>query len=566
MRTTLCSSLTRCITFAVAVLAMGIMARPTSAQNCVQDEFAAAGNHQSLQCTANDVSIAFASNPRKLDGTAQPTCVQGTMFSFVADFHVTTTASARENIGLYFQTAGGPNALSGTCSDNIISKPHFSSNANDTVCLGSGAPVPPAACTGTGTYEELDPQTTSKGKPAPDDCGDISTADNNQVITVEVDNAICQAAPGTNLVALPDCTSWQQPGGTIVCETNPTTWPYVSAAIPGSPSKCNCNDTFTVPIVVQSPSIAVGKACNVATGTGSSPNPPTFDNTMSPPLGNPSVCSAGVEGVNTVTYTVEVVNTSNVGNITLDQICDTAYGNIATASGFTPACLGGTAGTPLATNNTCAMPQTILAKGIYTCSFQANQGENLTVNDIATANGIGSDSKTGFTGSSSQVTVTSTDAPSAATITKSLNSIQQACVTARYNVDIANGGSADENLTLTALTDDQVDITTVSSTIPATTCSQPQTLNVGGSDYKCTFDRQFCAAPTTITIAGTCNGVTCSTGNVGHSCTTNADCSTTCTGIQHTDTVTGTFTGDDPGDTVAVTPGTFTANVCVTTP
>jgi hypothetical protein len=216
------------------------------------------------------------------------------------------------------------------------------------------------------------------------------------------------------------------------------------------------------------------------------------------------------------------------------------------------------------------MPQTIAMGGVYSCKFGVTQGENLVVQNTATANGLGSDGKTAFTGSSSQVTVTSTEAPSTAVITKSLNSLQQACATARYNVNVHNSGSADENLMLTALSDSPFGniVPNPSASIVATTCTVPQTLNVGGSDYSCTFDASFCDAPKTIvTTAGTCGPASsCTAGKVGSACTQNSDCNVTCTGIQHINTVNGTFTGDDPaGDSISITPGSLTVNVCLQT-
>src|SRR5262245_52285572 len=163
-----------------ALLAMVILAAPAFAQTCLKDEYG-----KNVQCTANDVRVAFADNPRALDGTPLTSCTSGSTFSFVADFHVVTTATARENIGLYFQTNGGANALTGTCSDNIIAPPHKSSNPLDTVTLG------------TSQYFE----NTSVDQ-AGDTCGDITTADNNQVVTVEVDNAKCVAG-ANGLLALP---------------------------------------------------------------------------------------------------------------------------------------------------------------------------------------------------------------------------------------------------------------------------------------------------------------------------------------------------------------------------
>jgi hypothetical protein len=518
----------------VAALGLAISAVPSSAQNnCLQDEYAVAGNHQKLQCTANDVRVAFADNVRGLDGAPLPTCQLGSTFNFVADFHVVTTATARENIGLYFQTNGGATALSGTCSDNIIAPPHHSANALDTVCLGSGTN---ASCTGTGTYEELDA--------APDKCGDISTSDNNQVVTVEVDNAACKPAAGSNLVALPNCTSWQQPGGTILCKSSTPNWPYDLAAIPGSPSKCNCDSTFTIPVVVQSPSISVTKACTTNITTGNT-------NVL---------CDAGVEGSDVI-YTVTVNNTSNFGNLTINQICDSAYGNIATATGVTPCSTPNAIGT--ASSTTCSVPQTVAGGSNYACTFTAHEGESGDVKDTATASGLGSDGKTPVTGTSNQVEVTSTDAPTTATVAKTLVGTQAACVTVRYGVDVHNSSGADESITLSSFTDSVYgSITTVHGDVLGTTCGVPAgspglgtlssvtasatnggalsaTLAVGGSDYQCQFDAQFCGALSTITTgAGTC------------------------TGIKHSNTVTPTLAGDE-GESVTQTGGALTVNECI---
>jgi hypothetical protein len=544
-----------------ALLAMAILAAPALGQVgtlCMQSQYKADGNNQKLNCTANDVSIAFADNARDLNGVPYGPnngCQAGSTFSFVADFHVVTTATQRENIGLYFETKGSGNAItgaSGTCWDNIISPPH--KVAGDTVCLGSGATAD-ATCTGAGTYEQLDA--------SPDTCGDISTSDNNQIITVEVDNAVCVAG-ANGMLLLPNAVSWQQQGGTLLCQSGPTNYPFSANAIPGAPSKCSHNDTFTVPIVVQSPQVSVSKTCDIGGG----------------PL---SSCDFGatVEGGN-VTYTITVTNTSTFGSVTLDQICDSYYGNIATASGFTPACGSGT-GTPNSGSVTCVLPHTLAASGqagnSYSCQFQATQGESATVMDIATANGVGTNGTTPFTGSSTQVTVKSGEAASTATITKSYNSTTAACATVRYQADVANTSGGDETVTMSGLTDDGFDLTKINtdannSTSPVigTTCGvatgrgsltpvcdtvtthKCTSGNVGtsctqasdcalaggafaGTPYTCHFDAQFCGTPAAIANEGNC--------------------------ISHKDTVTGTATGDE-AETVSVTAGTITVDECFT--
>jgi hypothetical protein len=501
------------LTLLMALLAMVMRATPALADQCLKDAYG-----KNVQCTANDVSIAYADNPRNLNGTKLTQCTAGQKLSFVADFHVTTTATARENIGLYFQTAGGSNALTGTCSDNIIAPPHSSSNAADVISLG------------TSQYEELD--TSLAG----DNCGDISTTDNNQVVTVEVDNVTCQA--GVNgLLALPNCTSWQQPGGALTCQSPTPYYPWVSAAVPGSPSKCNCENGFTVPIFV-SPNLTVTKTCTV------------------PGQSQQTACSMPDPG-GTVTYTVTLSNGG--GSATINQICDSAYGNIATATTnpAQPACATlGTIGTTAST--TCSMPQTLAKGGSYSCTFTANQGENTNVMDIATANGVGSDGTTPTSGTSSSVTVTVGEAATTGTITNSLSSTTNNCVTVRYGVDVKNTSSADETLTLSALNDNKYgDITKFpGGGVLGTTCGVASGLGTlsgitgggtfgtlaPGGDYTCQFDAQFCSSPGTVVLPG----------------------GSSCTGISNTDSVTATLTGDE-GETVSLTPGTLTVDECFTT-
>lgn len=499
-----------------------------SAQTCLKDEYG-----KNVQCTANDVRVAYALNPRSLSGTPLTSCNEGSTFSFIADFVVQTTATARENIGMYFATGGQGNALTGACADNIISPPHKT---------GTGVTL------GSAQYWENDP--------SPDNCGDISTANNNQTITVEVDNVLCKAAPGTNTLTLPNCTSWQQPGGTISCVSPSPDYPWVAAAIPGAPSKCNCDNTFTVPIVVQKPSITVAKSCNTAATSGS-------DKTS---------CDAGPDG-GTVTYNVKITNTSNFGSLFIDQICDSAYGNVYTAPGYTPACAAGTVGTVTGTNTCGAM--TIGASSEGTCSFQVTQPENTTVKNTLTASGHGSaGAKFGPT-QSNEVTVTATDAPSSATITKGFGGNRNICAALRYNVDVANTSGSDEHLTLSALTDSAFGAIAPipGEGILATTCgvatgsggagTLPTTLAVGGSDYKCTFDAQFCAVPSDIvSTAGKCTAGTCTVGKTGDTCSSDSNCDVRCNGIQHKNTVSATMTGDE-GEAVTQTVGTLTASECI---
>jgi hypothetical protein len=184
------------------------------AQNlCVQDEYQLV-NKQKLNCTANDVRIAKVQNVRDpITGAAITTCQAGQTFNFLADFQIVTTSSqSRENIGLYIATTSQTQALTGACVDHIISPAH--------TCAANAA----LSC-GSDNFHNTDP--------APDNCGDGASSDFSatfgagaQKVTLEIDNFLCQAPAGTNQVQLPNCTSWQIPGGTIQCvSTSADTYP-----------------------------------------------------------------------------------------------------------------------------------------------------------------------------------------------------------------------------------------------------------------------------------------------------------------------------------------------------
>src|SRR5262249_24813787 len=131
-------------------------------------------------------------------------------------------------------------------------------------------------CLGSALYHEFDNTTdctfpANETNPACDNCGDTTSADaSSQFVTVAINNIVCPSV-GTTFV-LPNCTSWQQPGGTLFCHSDPTTgWPFVTAAVPGSPSKCNCG-SVSLPITPITPTAIVQKACT----TDQTPGPATF--------------------------------------------------------------------------------------------------------------------------------------------------------------------------------------------------------------------------------------------------------------------------------------------------
>jgi hypothetical protein len=553
----------RNVSLICVLLALVILAAPAFAGNtCLQDEYNNVAK-QKLNCTANDVRVAEAVNIRDLNGAPLTTCIQGQTFDFIADFEiVTSSTSSRSNIGLYFATDNVTSALAsgGSCVDNIIPPVNHA-------CVGA----PNVTC-GSDVHDEFDAQ--------PDNCGDTSSQDNgafgpgSQKVTIVVPNFLCQAPAGqtgTPHLVLPNCTSWQIPGGTIQCNSTGPNYPWVQAAIPGTPSKCNCG-IINLPIQPVTPSALTAKACNTHFA---SPTPntttPTYDFTGNTGVGSPASCDAGVEG-SKATYFVAIKNTTSFGAIHIDQICDNVYGTIyddnllnAQNTRVFPVCSAGATLLHGALNVDCP-PADIAKDATGTCSFTAPVGENANVTDTVTSAGHSSVS-TGqtFSGSTSNsVTVTSTDAPSTAKIVKGVDSTTAACATVRYSVDAANTSGFDENLTLNTLNDSAYgDVTKCTNLncanssgangslqILGTTCGQPvagglgtlsaspgagalpASLPVGGAHYQCKFDAQFCSA-----LANGC--------------------------ISNTDKVNGTYTADEAADSVTETANTITVQECL---
>lgn len=208
---------------------------PISTQNtqCMADQPTAPGN---LTCTANDIQLASVDNIHIVESSSDgvnfvPTnstgCdYPGQYIKFSASWHVLSTATSRYNVGLWFANAGQTSALHGSCSASTL----------------PNTPSP--------FFEETD-----------DSCGDIhsgTTGTVNPDITVV---ARCVASPGTNQLSLPYCTSWNQNEQAGNACTGP------EGTVPGAPSKCGCNDGFTIPITVP-PAIEVIKNVVPASDSG----------------------------------------------------------------------------------------------------------------------------------------------------------------------------------------------------------------------------------------------------------------------------------------------------------
>ena len=573
-----CTISKRLVLFCVALLAMAVLVlgvpQATFAQGtCLQES----SGIKNLQCTSNDVRIAAITAVRNLDGTTLSTCNIGVRYTFVMTATLTVgSTSSRSNVGMYFAQDnqagdGGKNgggATTGSCWRDVIPPVDFSANA---FCVGPADPFP--YCTGNlaGTSSVILGSSTNPAvelDAQPDNCGD-GNAGTSQTINILAEDILCEP-DATNHLRLPTCLSWQIPGGTIQCNTSAPTYPWVAAAIPPNPSKCNCN-VLSVPVIVQHAAISVTKSATVQFPTNHDGSP--------------------------ADYTVVVTNTSNLGGVTINQLCDNKYGNIATAAGN--ACAAGTlcpslctasgtpfaactgngtgnfaAGSTCATNISCSLPATLSAPGnSVTCTFTGQIPENSTITDIVTANGVDSNIPPNPVSNSATADATAGDAPATATLTKTTTGAVHGCATLRYTAKIHNssGATTDENLLLSALGDSAfTDLTSLSgddhtnNSVVGTTCGQPVAGGLGtlsgssgagsfsaaspasiavGGDYTCQFDGVICGTLTTITKPD----------------------GSPCTGIQHTNTLQPTLTGDEATQTVSQSGGTLVVSECFDT-
>ncbi|CAH0524822.1 hypothetical protein CTH30272_00556 [Allocatenococcus thiocycli] len=214
----------------ILISAAGLYGQTALAQDpgiqsvCMEDLY-----NKSLNCTANDINIAEATNIEVTAIGGQPVdagtnvCVANQSVTFTADFEVVSTASARYDIGLYFQNDGGPDALNGSCNIYTLSN-QYSQNASD---LDSDA------------------------------CLDVEQA---EVVTHSAEvTTLCQDTDGDGQLNLPNCVSWRQPGKNEVCEDG-------NDAFPGAPSKCNCDDNYNIPIFIQPDPPNSTKSVNKSSG------------------------------------------------------------------------------------------------------------------------------------------------------------------------------------------------------------------------------------------------------------------------------------------------------------
>ena len=234
--------------FVMAVVALGLTsvllfagAQTAFAQtpNCLEDNWKAAGNSQSLQCTAKEVFMD--EDPITGDKLIDVTIIDPCEFpgdtatvDIVASIHFN---SDRLDVGVYTALDGG-NALSGECAVDILAP-------DPQVDLVDG----PGGTTVVGTTGTFDVKPATP--PTQDQCGDAQFDAGGggnldgfafQTLTLE-----CIDDDGDGFLDFSTCFSWRVDGSDSFCDGSQTD------VYPGTPSKCFCE---TVNIEVPIPQTA----------------------------------------------------------------------------------------------------------------------------------------------------------------------------------------------------------------------------------------------------------------------------------------------------------------------
>ena len=479
------------------VLFLVIAATPATAANPGEGEITSNGCMQDiagfdLNCTANDVSVSGVADVTgdgivdEDDITFAPTCdypavnagadcstdadicrdnddnpapqlcgdrcaYPGDTTRFSATFVFELSAQERFDVGAYFETSfdtAGDGALTGSC--DVITLPE------------TGGFVRPDGS--EGDYVDLD--ATCKGGSCPqpeDECGDIDN-ENNPIYydmrgpkaVADTITAVCLDTDGDGFLNLPNCTSWRQSGANEVC-TAP------EHAFPGSPSKCNCDPNFQLPITVPAATLGVEKTAT-----------PTE---ISEPGG-------------TVKFDVSVTNESPFEDVTLSSLSDDVYGDIADATNVA------------ISSTTCSVPQDLGHGATYSCYFMApvtGQGGTSHM-DTVTASGL--DANQNVLEGSDDATVQIHDVLPEMSVTKTASptAVNEPGANVTFSVQVKNESTASsDSLSLTSLTDDVFgDITDSSNAaIISTDCSVPRTIAYGSS-YSCSFTAFVGGAPFTV--------------------------------------------------------------------
>ena len=173
-----------------------------------------------------------------------------------------------------------------------------------------------------------------------------------------------------------------------------------------------------------------------------------------------------------VTFTVRVNNTSQVNNITIDELTDTIYGD-----------LNG--------KGTCSVPQDIAPGGFYECQFVENVTGTAGDSETDTVTAIGTDENGNRVGDCDTATVNIVSPVASIILTKTADPVQlvEPGGLVQFTIVITNTSNSGLPVTINTLTDD-----VYGDLNGQGTCSVPQTLAAGAS-YTCAFLANYTGDP-----------------------------------------------------------------------
>ncbi|MCY1055135.1 hypothetical protein OV142_08525 [Nannocystis sp. SCPEA4] len=369
-------------------------------------------NATKLNCTAGDIRLSEAIK------VEPESCIENEDFTLTATFRTNVTADSRYDAGFFFRTDGGLSAR------------------------GDGVDA-----TGTCSLSALDPDDDPGEELDGDACGDLN-AGTYENVTFTIPNVKCVAAPGTNRVRLPNCTSWHSNQGNF-CSPIDDAFDFD----PDTKSKCKCDDNFTVPVVVQRATLDVDKS--------------------------PSVDSVQEPGGD-VTFTVVVTNTAAAASasVVLETLEDDVYGDLFDA------------GNENTSDECLALFLEVIAPGdSVTCDFTAPvEGEfgdapkKDTVEACVSQQGVNT-----LICAQDDAEVKITDASVPPTLTKTAMGTKDCGVSAIYKVAVTNKSTIDK-LTVNSLNDDTFgDVTKIQGNVLETGCASLLTTLDPGQTKDCTF-------------------------------------------------------------------------------
>lgn len=413
-------------------LALSLPASALAAENgptvtgqvCMQKTFGTpVTSANKLNCTANDIRLSRAIS------VSPQSCIKGTTFDLTATFETVVTANSRYDAGFFFRIDGGANARGDGAS------------ASGACSLSALKPPPPENAPAL----DLDHDT----------CGDLNSG--TYQVTFVIPGVVCEAAPGTNQLRLPNCTSWHSNASTACQVSDPFAASDAFGFHPDTKSKCVCDDTFTVPVRVEDATISVVKSAA-----------PT------------QVYESGGE----VVYTVQITNDAQVEPVTITSIVDDVVGDVGTNA-------------PNLQDNTCpTIIGTVLQKGeSASCTFNAfvsgNAGDKVT-NTVTAKAYQESTGKDIVDSDDATVDVINLPDEIVPGVTKTAQSAS--CrLDVVYQVVVSNNSVVD-TLTVDALKDDRFgDLTSVHDSVIATDCKTGGTIDPTAT-YSCNFTGRISSA------------------------------------------------------------------------